>query len=152
MLLIAIVVAVVSMLSSAILALGRAAIYDDSPALVVHAVEPVSVLLRRGEPIQYTLVYDKRHDCHPPQGSSEISYRIWFYPKGEPPSFIWADYSRPSRAEPGVNMRLPTPSRIPIPPLAAGEYGFQFRATYNCAKASGPQSIDGPVLKFRVVD
>ncbi len=144
------VIAALSFFSSAIISLGRMAIYDDSPAIIVRAVDPVSTSLKAGEPFQYFLAYDKRADCHPPLGSAEISYRVWVYPPNDDPSFVWIDYSRASRALPGKNMRLTTPSSVPLPALVPGPYGFQFRAVYHCKHASAPQTIDGPIIKFSI--
>lgn len=150
-LLIAFMVALISFASSAITAVGKRAFYDDSPAIVVRGIDPVSITLKSGESFKYFLSYDKRTDCDPPLGSSDVSYRLWSYPPNEEPSYVWIDYSRPSRAPPGKNMRLPTPSVIPLPGLAPGPYGFQFRAVYVCKNASAPQTIDGPIIKFAVV-
>lgn len=151
-LMIAVLVAIVSIASSAVSAALKALIYDDRPALIVRAVEPVTTRLKPGAPMQYYLVYDKRPDCDPPAGKSEVSYRVWHYPANAPAWYEWLDYSRPSRAVPGVNVRLPDPSRIPLPSLNPGNYGFQFRSVYQCAKASGPQTIDGPVISFTVTE
>ncbi len=150
-LLIAVLVTVISFMSSAIVYVGRILVYDESPALVVRAVEPVTTVLKSGDPFRYYLAYDKRMDCEPPLGSSEISYRVWSYQPNEVPTFVWLDYARPSRAPPGRNQRLATPSTIPLPHLAPGPYGFQFRAIYHCKNSSGPQTIDGPIVKFAVV-
>ena len=140
------------MLSSVLSVVAKRAFYDDSPAIVVRDSKLVSTRLRPGEPVAYTFTYDKRSDCHEPIGKSEISYRLWHFPRGAIPWFDWVSYGRPSRAPPGTNMRLDGPSVIPLPRLAAGSYAIQFRAVYHCARASDEQTIDGPMLPFEVVE
>lgn len=151
MLIIAGVLAIVSLASSAITAVASSAIYDDRPALIVRSIEPLSTTLRPGQPLEYYMTYDKRSGCDFPEGKSEVNYRVWKYPLDQPAWYEWLDYSRPSRAAPGVAMRLPDPSRIPLPALAPGTYGFQFRSIYHCRRASRPQVIDGPIIRFTVV-
>jgi len=151
-LLVAIATAAVSVVSTVGAVLVKAAMYDDSPAIVVRNGRLLSTVLKPGDPIRQVFEYDKRADCHPPGGSSEIAYRIWRFPVSGEAYYDWLDYNRPSRAEPGRNMStVDSPSVVPLPNLAPGNYAFQWRAVYRCARASATQTIDGPMLPFAVV-
>lgn len=152
MLLVALTLAALSLANSAATMAIRAAIYDDSPAMRAPAPFLISTELGPGEPLRYRLgPYTKRADCAPPAGRAELAYRVWAFRPGELASWSWLDYARESRAKAGRDVRLPNDSIVPLPVLAPGDYALQWRGVYTCANASEPQTIDGPLLKFRIV-
>ena len=126
------------------------AYYDDRPAMVYHDLSLITGTLAPGASLAFTMRYTKRRECHPPLGTSEISYRIWHYPLLAPAYFQWIPYARPSRALSGDDVELPSPSVIPMPKLPPGDYGFQIRASYVCKRASEDQTIDSPIVPFAV--
>lgn len=130
----------------------RAAIfYGDTPAMQRVQAALVVTDLVPGEPIRYNLKADKRSDCYPPDGKAEIDYRVWFVEDdGQMARRIELPYHRQSILKPGVASALPTPTSIPLPVLDAGCYAFQWTGHYTCKSASEVQSIDGPLLRFRV--
>lgn len=151
-LLVAVGLALVSGLSSAAQYVGHRLYYDDSPAIVFRNVRLIKTVVAPGEALAQAFEYSKRVDCHPPGGSSEINFRLWRYPVGQEPYFEWLDYNRPSRAPAGQDMSTAaSPSIIPIPVLAPGNYALQWRANYTCANASKPQTFYSPILPFNVL-
>lgn len=150
-LLVAIIVAVLSLTSSMITAFARSVFYDDRPAMVFHKFDVVPNEIARGNPLKFVMTYTKRAECHPPLGTSEISYRVWYYPRDGAPYYRWLSFGRPSLAPAGTNVVLTSPTIVPMVDLDPGTYGFQVRAKYTCGGASDEQEIDSPVAPFRVV-
>lgn len=139
-----------SLIGSALTHAGLAIWYDDRPAIVVRDIVVKSNKLRSGEPFEYSFSYDKRPECHPPLGRSEEQYRLYTMKDGEIAHWHWLSYARSSQTAPGRNMKLPGYYRIPMPPLDPGLYALQWVAEYQCARASAEQTIEGPLLKFHV--
>lgn len=127
---------------------------DNSAPMVVHTIALKRPVVAPGEALEYTMVYSKREDCHPPNGRGLLRYRVIVRTAADDPykqdHWFWLDDERESRAPPGDHIALSGFSRVPMPALKPGRYALQFAATYECAKASQPITLYGPPLDFAV--
>jgi hypothetical protein len=119
--------------------------------MIYHDVHLVKSALVSGENLVFLMTYTKRAECHPPLGSSDISYRVWHRHEIGNGHYQWLDYAELSKAPAGVMATLPSPTVIPMPPLSGGRYGFQIQARYQCAGSSGEQVINSPIVPFTII-
>lgn len=127
---------------------------DNSAPMVVHTISLKRSVVAPGEALEYTMVYSKREDCHPPNGRGLLRYRVISRAPADDPyhqdHWFWLDDERESRAPAGDHIALAGFSRVPMPALKPGRYALQWAATCDCAKASQPITQYGPPLDFAV--
>lgn len=127
---------------------------DNSPPMVVDSIALRRAIVAPGEALEYTMTYSKREDCHPPHGRGVVRYRVITRSAPDAPyrqdHWFWLDDERDSRAAAGKHVTLAGFSRVPMPALKPGRYALQWAATYECAKASQPITLYGPLLDFAV--
>lgn len=128
----------------------KRAMYDDGPPIRFLQARLQETILQPGQPISFAFSYTKRADCHPPLAPPGlVRSRIWWADRKK---YVWTGEENLSYAGPSVTP-VERPFRaIQIPRLAPGEYFFQWQATYSCASASGPQTVQSPFLPFTVAE
>jgi len=107
----------------------KRAMYDDGPPIRFLQARLQETVLQPGQPISFAFSYTKRADCHPPLAPPGlVRSRIWWADRKK---YVWTGEENLSYAGPSV-----TP----------------WQATYSCASASGPQTVQSPFLPFTVAE
>lgn len=127
-----------------------ALVYDDRPPAVFFEARLRQTKVRSGDPIEFAFIYTKRKECHPPliQRGALVRFRVWHNSN----DYIYLRFENLGHALPS-DTPIEKPYRaIPMPPLAPGNYMFQWTATYHCKGSSGPMTVESPKLPFEIED
>ena len=147
-LLTAVAMASFSLVASVIMPdLVHGVMYDDRPAMVLRNIKILSQLMKKNEKFVYEFDYDKRPECHPPDGAGEITYKLWLKEDGKFERFMILEHATISYADPAQHHRI---TKIELPPLEPGRYMLQYRSKFQCKGASAVQEWEGPMMPFEV--
>jgi hypothetical protein len=133
--------------------LGWAAFrYDDSPPLVLHSIKLDTHDVLAGSTITYNASYDKRAECHPPDGHGTVSYRFKAL-DGDPNKGVMIyDNVRKSRTTHWpAGKGLEGAGWIEVPSdLPAGGYVVTRTSRYVCSNSSRELVVTSPAITIRV--
>ena len=121
--------------------------YDDRPAMVIRNIVVISPLIKNGDKFLYEFDYDKRPECYPPDGTGEVTYKLWTNENGLFERFTVLEHATISYADPKIHHRV---TKIELPALSPGRYMLQYRSKFQCKGASAVQEWDGPMMPFEV--